>query len=344
NRQKEISFRNHWKNVFNISPEENLDFNLQQEQIVENFINENPLGDLNEASILNMNEKELDDIVEAYGDYNFKFKDIIKNLFYSKLEERIEISKTGFEFLLNNFEKDDRLQTLIKNIPSDLSIFDKMKWDRSFYLIFLKRFHGAKEANDMKAFDAVAKDYFSIGETAMGSAMHFVEAKKEVGRQRLDFYRMNEDYQNYYELADSMISEHIEPLDAAAMKQRDAFMLKSLSLRIKPKEDEVNTPLPLRDSIILKNMGSFDVAERLNNISENIVIHHALTLPLNKALDWINMSLQFIDLPETHLIKASILNKKGLKMESKNEIQIAKQSEIFDESCITKMELLELKQ
>jgi len=63
---------------------------------------------------------------------------------------------------------------------------------------------------------------------------------------------------------------------------------------------------------------------------------------LSKAQEWIDLSIAFIDLPESHLIKAAIFKKEGLIEKSQSEIEIAKSSIYFDKKCTDLMEEFKL--
>lgn len=147
---------------------------------------------------------------------------------------------------------------------------------------------------------------------------------------------------NIFHLADTLVTEYILPLNYEAVKSNDEFRMKFLSTPPSIDIPADTTALPLRDSLLIKHSTSINITRRLNGLAENTLKHLNEDEHMSQSLEWIDLSIKYLDLPESRIIRATILERTGRHEESLQELELAKKSIYFDKSCETKIEELGL--
>jgi len=308
------------------------------------FINEEHNSKLSDENINNISNDELDKILSKYLHFNFDAKAAIKNRLYKQLKQDGKISIVAFQYLIFNYEKNDEYFLLTNLIPDKISIFDDFHWQYEFDAFYEKLFIDAIKNGDKAEFDDISNNYLTTFEKLQKSNTRTFQQDplKEIRVKTLSFYFRNKQLEEYFILADSLINEYIMPHTAENVKSSDEFNMKMSEFILDPLEEEEDKPKSIRDSLYIKNVTSFRYADRLNEISENVVHLLAQEDKLLKALAWMNRSIEYIDLPESRIIKAAILKSLGKEQESKTELLLAKESIYFDESCDKKITALNL--
>jgi len=302
----------------------------------------NRIFDLDPTALSKLSNDELENIVKEYSNYNFESKEALKDMFYHELENGNSVSSSIFDFLLNNYELDDKYSLLVDNFPSNFSALQRTQMEIKFKAMFSYLYHSAIIEDDILKFNQIAENHKKISNISLKFLEYFNEPSKIMRTQKLLFYFTNSDFDNYFSLADTLINEYIKPIKLSMVKKQDELMKSSMNGFFGIDKDAETSELSDRDSLGLKHFNAKKIADRLNQISQNVFLNINDQKSQLKALEWINLSLTFIDLPETHLIKAAILKKDGKIKESESEIKLARESPYFDDFCKTKLVELNL--
>lgn len=296
--------------------------------------------------------EELDTILSKYLHYNFNEKAAIKRKYYDLLKLGEQISFYAVQYLLINYEKEDEYFLLLDMIPEKISFDDYIEWSHKFRRFFEGQFKDATEQGDLIAFNEISKYYLILSEK-LEKSFSFSTQKdpsKEIRTKKLSFYLKNKHLEDYYILADSLINEYIYPHSVEIIRRGDQLSFKMSEFKFNPfgeeekelLEEEKEEDLSLRDSLDIKHSTAFNFVSRLNEISENVILHIPHKEKLEKTLEWMDRSIEYLDLPESHIIKAATLKLLGREEQSQSEMLKAKASPYYDEYCISKVALLKL--
>ena len=306
------------------------------------FLNDDPLSKLSTDKVEQLSDEEIENILNDYSNYNFGLKESLKKNAYDKLKNNNPITIAEYEFLLCNYKPNDQYHLLLENAPEKLTMMNRPKWNKRISELFIKLYKQAIADDDEEQLNEITKKYSAASEGPLKSLSYFKNTSKEIKTQRLNFYKDTGDYNRYFHVADTLINEYMLPINPKDIQRQDKYMAKLMMNIMNSKDVMEGTKTVPRDSIVIKHPSSSMLTYRLNEIVENIVHNFDEYTYLSKAQEWIALSIAFIDLPESHLIKAAIFKKEGLIEKCQSEIEIAKSSIYFDKKCTDLMEKFKL--
>ncbi len=324
-------------------------------QNLNSFLKEGFSSKLRAENLDKLTDAEFETIYE-YSNFNFDSKRLIKEKSYQRIDDGEEISVEGILFLLNNFELEDRYELLFENIPEGTSMTQNMRIVREFKKVFNLLFRSAIQERNMEMFVMVSSNYENFyskfREKVTSSVLEL--PSKEIRTRKLTFYQKSELHDDYFDLADSLIREYILPHTPEQVRSTDEYLTNALDFMAskenasleepdleedKKEEEKAESP---RSLLSRNHSNSLKLSNRLITISEHIYKNVDELDKLNKANSWLDLSFEYIDLPEAHIVKAGLLKKMGKDQESIDELNIAKTSPYFDEGCEKKIVELNL--
>ena len=309
------------------------------------FLSDDLSAKMSNDNIGNLSDDELEKVFSDYSNINFGGKSELKRICYDKIASDEEVSLSAFEFLANNYSLGDRYHLLIDLIPKEMLISDRIKLRMKFTSMFELLFKDASLKNDRVLFNEVSNNYSKAHAKFIDKTFNvggLKDPSKEIRIQRMSFYLENELYDQYFNLADSMITEFILPISINQVKTQDEFIAKSMRHRPPSEisgleETKKNREPSLREEMRNNNIEGLKLAHRLTGISENIVQYIDDNIQLEKALEWTDLAILYVDLPEYRILKAAILNKLDKKAEGEIELGLARKSPYFNTFCEKKI-------
>jgi thiol-disulfide isomerase/thioredoxin len=302
------------------------------------------LSKIGNSDIDDFSKEEIDIIISDYITTEFAIKKDIKKKILHDLQYTNNVSQESFEYLLYNYAIGDDYNIVFNSISKYITSKNQLELSMQGRNIFRNQIMIALDNQDEAALDQIESDYILFYD-AFKTIGILDEPSKYFSTKRLELYAINHDNESYYQLADSMIQKYIWPHSAIKVKKQDKFtfnMTQTLRDSEKINEGEEIKELTLRDSLSVKFFNSLKLANRLNQITEHILTEMPEEDKLHKAAAWIDRSIEYVDLPESRIIKAGILHRLGEHAESKAELLSAKQSPYYDENCKEKVAMLEL--
>lgn len=302
------------------------------------------LSKIGNSDIDDFTDEEIDIIISDYLNTEFAIKKDIKKKILSELEYTNNVNQESFEYLFFNYTNGDDYSIIISSISEYITSKNQLELSMQGRNIFRNLIDKAIENHDEASFEQIENNYLVFYDNfrTLGS---LDEPSKYFDTKRLELYVMSENNESYYQLADTMIQNYIWPYSADKVKKQDEFMFNMTQALMESEEiekGEGKKELSLRDSLSMKYINSLNLVNRLNQISEHILTAMPEENKLQKAITWIDRSIEYIDLPESRIIKAGLLHRLGEHAESKAELLMAKQSPYFDENCDEKIMILEL--
>jgi len=316
------------------------------------FLEEDIDSKLTESNIDELSDGDLEAIIIKYPNFRFRTYQAIKNKYYNQLRLGNRISLFGVDFLFDNYDWKDEYSLLTSMIPKKIPLIDDFGWKRKFVSLYNDIFKNVIDLKNESEFDQYAFHFLRMHEKLSIATKNQMtgDPNKEIKSKKLAFFENNGYQEKYFLLADTLINEYILPLNISSVQRRDEFewniskwdKSQNKSEILEDTTDIKKIELTMSDSLYLKNPISAKISHRLNNISENIVQKSPQDQKLIKALSWVNKSLEYLELPETRIIKAAILKKLKRDKESNVELGIAKQSILFDKLCERKISEFDL--
>ena len=295
-----------------------------------------------ESGEYDLSDSGIDNFLENYSNFESDYKEKIKSKLYDNLENNLAITPKAFGFLIKNADINDNYSLLSDNIPANGSTFDNAEWEYGLHKIYMDAYKNAIQKGDLSAFNKIATNHTKASKGPLKAFSKFQNPNKESRTHKLDFYLTNAHYPEYFHLADTLVTEYILPLNYEAVKSNDELRMKFLSTPPSIDIPADTTALPLRDSLLIKHSTSINITRRLNGLAENTLKHLNEDEHMSQSLEWIDLSIKYLDLPESRIIRATILERTGRHEESLQELELAKKSIYFDKSCETKIEELGL--
>jgi len=299
------------------------------------FLNDDLKDKMELSNIDKFTDEELDRIISNYSSYDFKIMPSLKNKFYDRLKRGESVSKNAGKFLVNSYEENDPYPLLIKAIPDSLWIMNSFQWSVKFMMIFETLYKNAIEQGDKIMLEKVSTNFLKFDQKLKDSGEVGLapDREKAIRSKRLSFYSENGHLNAYFVLADSLLNEYVLKHTPESVKKRDEWnsrMMTKLKKKEPAKSDYKFSP---KDSLGIKHLTASLLSTRFNEICETVAFYPFPRLHVSKALEWIEQSTKYLDLPETRIIKAALLRTLDRPDESKLELRTARSSPYFDKSC-----------
>jgi len=270
-------------------------------------------------------------------------KPTLFNIFIKKLDGEKTISHEEYEVIVDNMTTPQHLKYAVGYFPINAADQDAANKQRTYLSVIkaqIKRnFEQALRYKDKELLDSTA--YLNELFTSKTNQNNIVNNSiRENNAVFLEFYQKHRYKDEFAELAEHMVDEEIIPFPPELLKEKDHENMKILHQHTDNRNASAGKQIP-RFRMYDQHRFAFKAASKLNEVAETMNIFFKDHAHLEKALEWIELSNEYLDLPEARLTRAKILVKLGYKNEAKMHVAKGLESNYLNKKIRSDLSKLE---
>lgn len=320
-----------------------VDFNGQVVKRVTGYQSKNQLLDLSKKVVIFLNKDQseivsnlynygqpdkqaLIDALRDYKGYQFREKREIFEMLFQIYTSQDSITNSEYPILTDNISSIEHLSFAVDHYPISQSLgianFRQVMQYKSVIKNKIKKsFADAMRINDKVLLDKTADINLKF-DSKINRRNDNSQVISENRNYLLGFYKMNKDIEGYATLAEKKVRDEIIRYEPAMVKQRDKQRIENQK-KILAREGLSNKTEDYRELMINEQKYAYEKAYEIHKIVDTYQSLHQDTTILTQALQWVELSYQYIDLPENRLVNAKILSSIGRKEDAQEQLILA---------------------
>ena len=296
------------------------------EENVQEFLSSNPL-----------NYDAIKEYLHNLIGYKFQRKQELYNALFDHLKTQKVMTPKDIDILVDNIYTNEHLSFTIQHFPDRKQSFDR-RINRNNQKTQVKThinnyFKQAIQYNNHQLILDVVQLNLDFDTKINGE--NFIGAEKENNDRLLEFYRKHFYKDDYYEQAQILVKDFIDPYTPEMIDHRD-----EQRLRRTPRSDQNYIIRDPRIRLKENRKFAYQVSNQLNEVASVVSRYFDNTDYLIQALSWTEKAQKYVDLPEARLTRAEILKKLGMRDEALFHITKAEETNLLNDKLRERLNII----
>ncbi len=273
--------------------------------------------------------------------YKFAKKRDLYLQLYEYLQDKNDLSEDEIAVVIDNIYDLNQLKFAVKHFPNTKLDYDAHK-NRNNQKSKIKshinaEFKRALHSNDHKLMLELVQINLDFDDRINSKNLN--GADKENNERLLEFYKKHKYQDEYFAQAEIRVRKYLSAYTPKMITEKDRLRQINKK-RLAPKFDYQTPIYKTENQIRQKRKYAVQWATEFTRLSETSEQFFDQSEKLVVALSWAEQAEKYIDLPETRLVRAKILNRLGMKDEALYHVQQAILSELNDKELLEKLNYL----